>query len=81
MIDKKIYPILAELVSNQRLELTAGWEVYVGVDEDGHLNIDIKNSDNTKISEIGDDGENDNHLSFRYTTKKIEDDYLATLKD
>jgi len=52
-----------------------GWEVNVLVDEDGHLNIDVRHDDRTDVIDTGESpgaGEDEGALGFRLTTEGIE---------
>lgn len=56
-------------------QLLNGWLVDLLVDDDGHLNIFVKNEDGTTITEVETgqgDGENGEPLAFRVTTGRIE---------
>jgi hypothetical protein len=63
-------------MSQDTIELSNGWNVCAIVDDDGHLNVYIANSEGTSdIIEIETgqgDGENGEQYALRFTTEDIE---------
>jgi hypothetical protein len=62
------------------VELDSGWVVRIIVDDDGHLNIYITNTDCQEIFEI-DTGQGsgiNEQLALRFTTNEIEGDYATS---
>lgn len=55
------------------------WTVSICVDSDDHLNIFIKNSDQSQIHEIETLQGSDDEHAMRFTTEKIEDEYKGEL--
>lgn len=56
-------------------QLPNGWLVDLLVDDDGHLNVFVKNKDGTTVNEVETgqgDGKNGEPLAFRATTERIE---------
>ena len=53
----------------------AGWNVYLSVDDDGHLGVYISHDDGTEVHRCRADIGEDNEWADRFTTQKIEDDY------
>ena len=55
-----------------------GWEVYLSVDSDGHLNIDVHHEDRTEVLDTGacpGSAEDFLSLGWRLTTEGIEQRY------
>ena len=59
----------------RKLNLIKGWQVELLVDEDGHLEVYVKNSDGTDVHSTDADISEDDCWGERFTTQKIEDDY------
>jgi hypothetical protein len=58
-----------------KIKMDAGWEVQAIVDEDGHINVFVKNIDGSDVFEVETgqgDGENGDALAFRLTTAQKE---------
>jgi hypothetical protein len=61
----------------ETVQLAKGWSLQGLVDDDGHLNVYVTNSDGTDIIDVETgqgDGTDGDQLALRFTTQKIEDD-------
>ena len=54
------------------------WNIYLQDDADGHLTVAVTHHDTTPVIDItpGDITSDDSEQCFRFSTEKIEDDYL-----
>ena len=55
-----------------------GWEAHIVVDDDNHLNIDVRNDDGTQVQDTGQcpgAGEDEGAIGYRLTTEGIEQKY------
>jgi hypothetical protein len=60
----------------QEHNLPGGWKVDIHVDDDNHITIVVKNSDGTKVHDVGEDlATNDEEWVARFTTESIEKEY------
>ena len=51
------------------------WDVNWLVDDDGHLNVFVINNDGSETIELETGQDTSNQTAYRFTTKKIEEDY------
>ncbi len=56
-------------------KLPHGWAVSMVVDDDKHLSIYVRNADGIPV-EIDEDLDSGDEVGFRFTTEKIEGDYI-----
>ena len=57
------------------------WEIWAGIDEDGHLTIDTYTKQDLKTNEDDNGILIDSDEYFRFTTEKIENNYRKELNE
>lgn len=65
-------------MSNSQYFEKDGWQLYLTTDGDGHLTVEIKHEDKSEVIEVDEDLlDGTGHYTRRYTTEKIEEDYIS----
>ena len=67
------------MAKSTKFEMCDGWYVQIVVDDDGHLNMYLSNSDGTPVHDVGEDLSceylNNPEWGARFTTDGIEKEY------
>ena len=60
---------------NHDLTIAGGWSVYLTVDEDDHLTINVNHVDGSEVIDCEVEGPDDVEFKVRLTTKQTEADH------